>query len=98
MCQTKKGNQYYFGMKSHIGVDAGSGYVHSLVTTPANHHDITATAKLIREDDAVVYEDSGYLGIEKRNEIVSDPHLSAVAYRINRRHHSVQKLPSSCPD
>lgn len=98
MCQTKKGNQYYFGMKSHIGVDAGSGYVHSLETTPANAHDITATAKLIREDDVIVYGDSGYLGIEKREEIINNPHLSEVDYRINRRHHSVQKMPNPYPD
>lgn len=58
MRQTKKGNQYYLGMKCHVGVDAGSGYVHSLETTQANHHDITATSKLIGEDDDVVYGDS----------------------------------------
>lgn len=58
MRQTKKGNQYYLGMKCHGGVDARSGYVHSLETTQANHHDITATSKLMGEDDDVVYGDS----------------------------------------
>ncbi len=98
MCQTKKGNQYYFGMKSHIGVDAGSGYVHSLETTAANVHDITVTSRLIREDDAVVYGDAGYLGIEKREEIASNEHLSSIEYRINRRVGSVQKVPEHLPN
>lgn len=93
MCQTKKGNQYYFGMKAHIGVDAGSGYVHSLETTAANAHDITMTSRLIRKDDEVAYGDAGYLGIEKREEIISDAHLSSIEYRINRRVGSVQKVP-----
>ena len=93
MCQTQKGNQYYFGMKCHIGVDAGSGYIHSVGTTAANVHDITQAHALIRDDDEVVYGDSGYLGIEKREEITVSPHLSSVEYRINRRHHSLQKAP-----
>lgn len=93
MCQSKKGNQYYFGMKCHIGVDAGSGYVHSLETTAANVHDITVAAQLIREDDKVVYGDSGYIGIEKREEIKSSQTLSTKDYRINRRHKSVQQMP-----
>jgi IS5 family transposase len=59
MHQTKKGNEWYFGMKCHVGVDAGSGYVHSLETTAANVHDITVASLLIREDDEVVYGDSG---------------------------------------
>ena len=93
MCQTRKGKQYYFGMKCHSGVDAGSGYVHSLEVTAANVHDITVGTKLIREDDEVVYGDAGYLGIEKREEVCSDKHLSGIDYRINRRVGSVQKVP-----
>lgn len=98
MRQTKKGNQYYFGMKSHIGVDAGSGYVHSLEATAANVHDITVASELIREDDDVVYGDAGYIGIEKREEIVRDEHLSSIDYRINRRVGSVQKVPDDLPN
>lgn len=85
MHQTKKGNEWRFGMKAHIAVDAGTGYVTEVVATSANEHDITAAASLIREDDTVVYGDSGYLGIEKREEIQGDPHLSQIEYRINRR-------------
>jgi IS5 family transposase len=94
MHQTKKGNQYYFGMKIHTGADAGSGYVHSFETTAANVHDITVAYKLIRHDDEVVYGDSGYTGISKREEIVNDEHLSSIDYRINRRVSSVQQLPA----
>ena len=80
-------------MKCHSGVDAGSGYVYSLEVTAANVHDITVATKLIREDDEVVYGDAGYLGIEKREEVSSDKHLSSIDYRINRRVGSVQKVP-----
>jgi transposase, IS5 family len=85
MHQTKKGNQWHYGMKIHSGVDAGSGYVHTITATSANEHDITETAKLIREDDAVVYGDSGYLGIEKREDIKSDNNLRQLDFRINKR-------------
>jgi IS5 family transposase len=50
-------------------------------------------SKLIRKDDEVVYGDSGYLGIEKREEVKDDPHLSKKEYRINLRHNSVQTMP-----
>ena len=85
MHSTKKANQWRFGMKIHAGVDAGSGYVHSITATSANVHDINEAHKLIREDDEVVYGDSGYLGLEKRDEIKNDDHLSKVECKINRR-------------
>jgi len=85
MHQTKKGNTWYFGMKCHMGVDAGSGYVHSLQTSPANVHDIVIAPNLIREDDEVVYGDAGYLGIEKREEVKKSKYLSSIDYRINHR-------------
>ena len=69
MHQTRKGNVWRFGMKCHVGVDAGSGLVHAITVTPANECDITETVNLIREDDEVVYGDSGYLGVQKRLEI-----------------------------
>jgi len=62
MHSTQKGNQWRFGMKCHIGVDAGTGYVHTIEVTPAHVHDVTVASELIREDDEVVYGDSGYLG------------------------------------
>ena len=95
MHKTKKRNPWYFGMKCHIGINAGSGYVHSLETTAANVHDITVASELIREDDEVVYGDSGYLGIQKREEIAGSEHLSSIDYRVNRRYGSVQKVPGN---
>lgn len=69
MHQTKKGNQWHFGMKAHIGVDAESGLVHTVVTTAANEHDITQAHKLLHGEESSVHADSGYRGIEKREEI-----------------------------
>ena len=85
MCQTKKGNQWYFGMKCHAGVDAGTGYIHSLEATSANVHDVAEAAKLIRPDDKTVYGDAGYLGIQKRPEIADDELKSKIDFRINQR-------------
>ena len=85
MHSTKKGKEWRFGMKAHVGVDAGSGYVTGVTATAANVHDVSEAAKLIRPDDEVLYGDSGYLGLEKREEILSDEHLSQIDYRINRR-------------
>ena len=65
-------------MKCHTGVDARSGFVHTVEATAANVHDVTVAAKLLREDDKAVYGDSAYLGIEKREEIKSNPQLSAI--------------------
>lgn len=98
MHQTKKGNEWRFGMKCHIGVDAGTGYVHTVTATPANVHDITETAKLIRKDDEVVYGDSGYVGIQKRTEIKDDDHLSKIDYRITRRPRSLPKVSDNAID
>jgi len=95
MHQTKKGNQWYFGMKCHIGVDAGSGLVHSIQTTPANIHDLVVAPCLIRPDDEFVYGDAGYLGIEKRDDVKNDAHLSKVEYRIARRKSTVEKISDS---
>ena len=61
MHQTRKRNVWRFGMKCHVGVDAGSGLVHAITVTPANKCDITETVNLIREDDQVVYGDSAIL-------------------------------------
>lgn len=81
-------------MKVHSGVDAGSGYVHTITGTAANVHDIDETSKLIREDDEVVYGDSGYSGADKREEICKDEHLSKVEFRTNRRPSNI-RIPDS---
>ena len=69
MHQTKKGNQWHFGMKAHIGVDADSGLVHTVATTAANAHDITQAHALLHGEEDVVFADSGYRGVEKRDEV-----------------------------
>jgi transposase, IS5 family len=68
MHQTKKGNNYHFGMKAHIGVDADSGLVHSVINTAANVHDITQALDLLHGKEQTAYGDSGYRGIEKRQQ------------------------------
>ena len=85
MHQTKKGNQWYHGMKVHTGVDCGSGYVHTITGTAANVHDLEEAPKLLRPDDEVAYGDSGYLGLPERPEILADENLSKIELRINRR-------------
>ena len=69
MHQTKNGNQWHFGMKAHIGVDAESGLVHTVTTTAANAHDITQAHALLHGEEEMVFADSGYRGVEKREEI-----------------------------
>lgn len=85
MHQTKKGNQWYFGMKAHTGVDAGTGYVHSVSVTAANVHDLDEIAELVREDDEVVYADAGYQGVANRPEVIGDEHLAGVQFRVAAR-------------
>lgn len=85
MHSTKKAGNWFFGAKLHIGVDSGTGYIHSHTITPANEHDITQVKNLIRKDDRSVKGDSGYIGIEKRDEIKNDNHLSQIEFRAVRR-------------
>ena len=98
MHQIRKGNEWRFGMKYHVGVDAGSGLVHTITVTSANKHDITETVNLIREDDEVVYGDSGYLGVQKRSEIQQNEHFSKVDFRINRHPKSLPKVSDHAID
>lgn len=62
MHSTKKGNQYYFGMKVHIGVDSETKCVHSLETTPANVHDSKVLGDLLHGEENAVWGDSAYMG------------------------------------
>ena len=68
MHQTKKGNQWHFGMKAHIGVDADSGLVHSVVGTAANVNDVTQAHALVHGEENHVLADAGYQGVDKRAE------------------------------
>jgi IS5 family transposase len=71
MHQTKKGNQWYFGLKAHIGADRDSKLVHTVVVTAANVADIAKTAELLHGEERQVHGDAGYTGVEKRPEIVT---------------------------
>ena len=85
MHQTKKGNQWYFGAKIHVGVDAGTGYIHSLQVTAANVADSDVATELIRDDDYVLYGDSAYCAVRKHDNVLADPHLSQIDYRTNNQ-------------
>jgi IS5 family transposase len=69
MHQTKKGNQWHFGMKVHIGVDAQSGLVHHVECTGANEADINQAHKLLHGKEDKLIADSGYIGLGKRLEM-----------------------------
>ena len=66
MHQTKKGNQWFFGMKAHIGVDADSGLVHTVTTTAANEADVEQVSDLLHGKEEQVWADSGYRGAPSR--------------------------------
>ena len=93
MHQTKKDNQWYFGMKVHIGVDKDSGLIHSVVTTAANVHDLTPAAELLHGDEELVYGDAGYQGIAKRPEMEG----MAAEFRVAMRPGKRRALPDT-PD
>ena len=69
MHQAKKGNQWHFGMKAHIGVDEESGLVHHVECTAANVADVTQVHKLLHGKEDTICGDSGYTGAEKREEL-----------------------------
>jgi len=73
MHQTKKGNQWHFGMKAHIGVDADSGLVHTVIGTAANVNDVTQGHGLLHGQESVVFADAGYQGAAKREEATGVP-------------------------
>jgi transposase, IS5 family len=69
MHQTKKGNEWHFGMKAHIGVDDAFGLVHSVHATAANVSDVACTHEVLHGQEERVHVDAGYTGVEKREEI-----------------------------
>lgn len=85
MHQTKKGNQWHFGMKAHIGVDAESGLTHTLVTPPAHVSDVTQAHALLHGDESTAFGDAGYQGVEKREENQNSTVSWHVALRPGKR-------------
>lgn len=74
MRSSKKGNNYHFGMKAHIGVDADSGLVHTVHTTTGSTHDVTQAQQLLHGQEKVVFADSGYRGVTQRAQIKEQEH------------------------
>ena len=79
MHQVKKGNQWHFGMKAHIGVDAETGLVHTVIGTAANVNDVTQGHALLHGEETVVFADAGYQGAHKR------PEATGVAWQVAMR-------------
>jgi IS5 family transposase len=87
MHQTKKGNQWYFGMKAHIAVDADSGLVHTVTTTAANEADVEQVADLLHGKEEEVYGDSGYRGAQSRVD------RNGLQWHIAARPSDIAKMP-----
>ena len=85
MHQTRKGNEWHFGMKAHIGVDAETGLVHGVRATPANTHDLREAVALLHGGEEEVWADAGYWGIEKWVDTGGRPVQWHVAMRPGRR-------------
>ena len=83
--QSKKDNQWHFGMKAHIGVDAQSGLVYALIGTAGNVSDITQAQALLHGDETDVFGDAGYQGVEKREGNLGAPVTWHVAMRPGKR-------------
>jgi IS5 family transposase len=78
MHQAKKGNEWHFGMKAHIGADAHSGLVHSLHTTAANASDVAHTHEVLHGQEGIAFLDAGYTGVDKRPEVIEAQAAGAI--------------------
>jgi IS5 family transposase len=105
MHQTKKGNQWYFGMKAHIGVDSQTKLIHSVVATPANVHDKHAIPQLLHGNERRVYGDSaikrifGFAKVSYRGMLKNGNRLFVVAALANlfmARHHLLRLPQERC--
>ncbi len=98
MHQTKKGSQWYFGMKAHIGVDARTGLTHSLTTTAAHEHDLNQAGHLLHGKEKFIFADSGYRGAENRKEleeVKADWHIAEIPSKVKalKKHPRINKVP-----
>jgi IS5 family transposase len=94
MHQAKKGNQWHFGMKAHIGVDKDSGLVHTLTTTAANVSDISQTPALLHGQESGVWADTGYVGVDKREDMQEAlaANGQTVQWHVAKRRKTIEKL------
>jgi len=98
MHQTKKRNEWHFGMKAHVGADADSGLVHSLHTTAANESDIAHTHHLLHGEESQVHLDAGYTGVERRDEIKQAQEQGTIradiSWHVAAKRSKVEKMPA----
>ena len=91
----QKGNEWHFGYKAHIGVDKDTGLVHTLKVTAANVHDATMVSELLTGEEEVVFGDSGYTGVQNREEAIKkNKQGKKIKYQINRRPSQYRKKSS----
>jgi len=84
MHQTRKGNEWHFGMKAHVGLDVESGLVHRVVGAAANVSDVSQSRRLLHGREKRVHGDAGYQGMEKRpemNDLAAKPEWLIAAKR-----------------
>jgi len=98
MHQTKKANQWHFGMKAHIGVDAKAGLTHSFMTTAANEHDLNQASHLLHSEDDFIFADSGYRGAESRDGlegVEAEWHIAEIPSKVKevKKHPRINKAP-----
>jgi hypothetical protein len=89
--QKKKGNEWHFGMKAHIGVDADSGLVHTVMTTAANVNNVTQAHALLHGEETHAFGDAGYTGVTKREE----NHASTVTWHVAMKPGKRRVLPDT---
>ncbi|MBS0405907.1 MAG: IS5 family transposase [Proteobacteria bacterium] len=97
MHQTKKGNQWHFGLKAHIGADSDSGAVHSVHVTAANESDVANAHHLLHGQESDVHADAGFTGVDKRDEIKAAQDEGRIKADINwhvaERRHKIKLMP-----
>lgn len=91
MHQSKKGNDWHFGLKAHIGVDAASGLTHTVVVTAGNVSDVTQAHALLHGDEVAALGDAGYQGVEKREENQG----KAVTWHVAMKRSKRKELPNN---
>jgi IS5 family transposase len=94
MHQTKKGNQWHFGLKAHIGVDKDSGLVHTVTTTAANISDISQAPALLHGQESEVWADAGYVGVDKREDMRQTlaTNEQTVKWHVAKRRKTIEKM------
>lgn len=89
MHQTKKGNEWHFGMKAHIGMDADAGLVHSVITPAANESDVSQAHALLHGHEREAFGDAGYTGVDKREEMKG----RALKWHVALRRSKIKAMP-----